>query len=121
MEVKTKIRLNKHTARLFNEAEAIVLLSKYEDAINIGNMWEIGLETRYDEDQIESIMGMLSYMENKYNGFGHRNDEWLYKENKNSDVTGQLYQEACHAFNNSKQVSDLRDEIQRKNIQFTFH
>ena len=27
-------------------------------------VWELGLEGRYSEDEIMSIMGMLSYMEN---------------------------------------------------------
>lgn len=76
-----------HNERSYDEVAATNLLCNYEKTINDSGRWEFELEERYTEDQIDSIMGMLSYMENKYNGFGRSNDESLYKDERESDVT----------------------------------
>jgi hypothetical protein len=105
--------------RSFDEVESTNLLRSFEKGINDGGRWEYGLEEKYNEDQIDSIMGMLSYMVNVYNGFGRSNDESLYKDERESDVTGALYQEARNGFEISKRNSDFQNEIERKKIRFT--
>ncbi len=105
--------------RSFDQIEATNLLCSYEKGINDGGRWEIGLEEKYNEEQIDSIMGMLSYMVNAHNGVGRFNDEILYKDERESDVTGLLYQEACCGFKISKRNNDLRKEIESKKIKFT--
>ena len=36
------------------------------------NHWEISLDSRYNEDEVLSIMNILSYWDNKHRGYGKR-------------------------------------------------
>ena len=56
--------------------------------------WEISLDSRYTEDEVVSIMNMLSYWDNKHRGYGKKNDEQLYLEERKEDVNNKLYDEA---------------------------
>ena len=86
----------------------------YNDCLN----WEIMVEEKYDEESALSIEGMLAYMENQYNGFGHRNDELTYNEERNNDMDGSLYKEACYGFELFKIFENLTILINQKNIKF---
>ena len=68
-------------------------------------VWELGLEGRYSEDELMSIMGMLSYMENIERGYGHLNDEAVFASERRS---GRLYEEAVRGFVLSKEYIRLR-------------
>ncbi len=56
--------------------------------------WEISLESRYTEDEVVSIMNMLSYWDNKRRGYGKLNDEQLYLEERKEDENNRLFEEA---------------------------
>ena len=53
------------------------------------------MKDKYNEEQIDYIMGMLSYMVNAYNGLGRFNDETLYKENLKTKENQML--QVCNA------------------------
>jgi hypothetical protein len=54
-----------------------------------------------------SIIGMLSYLDNIERGFGHKNDEELFKSERKDDTTGRLYEEAKKGFEFSKKYIHL--------------
>ena len=56
--------------------------------------WETGLKSRYTEDEVISIMNMLSYWDNKHRGYGKLNDEELYLEERKEDADNRLFEEA---------------------------
>ena len=58
------------------------------------NHWEISLDSLYNEDEVLSIMNILSYWDNKHRGYGKRNDEQLYREEIEADKNNRLYDEA---------------------------
>jgi hypothetical protein len=58
--------------------------------------WEIGLDSRYNEDDVISILNILSYWDNKRRGFGKGNDEELYEEEREADRSNILYEEAMY-------------------------
>ena len=66
--------------------------SEYNNATD----WEISLDSRYNEDEVLSIMNMLSYWDNQHRGYGKRNDEQLYLEERESDKNNKLYEEAMY-------------------------
>lgn len=67
---------------------------KVVDAHESASAWELSLESRYSEEDILSIMNMLSYWENKRRGYGTRNDKELYWEERCADKNNILYNEA---------------------------
>ena len=69
------------------------LLSKNTECNNATD-WEISLDSRYNEDEVLSIMNILSYWDNKHRGYGNRNDEQLYREEREDDKNNILYDEA---------------------------
>lgn len=73
--------------------------------------WELGLDDKYNEEQVLSIMGMLAYMENMERGFGHRNDQQLYESERNEDVDDKLFMEACIGFEFFKKCILLRKQM----------
>ena len=56
--------------------------------------WELSVESRYTEDEVVSIMNMLSYWDNKHRGYGKHNDEQLYLEERTEDADNRLFDEA---------------------------
>eukprot|EP01031_Cornospumella_fuschlensis_P034199 gene34199-41398_t len=56
--------------------------------------WEIALNKRYGEDEIISIMNMVSYLENERRGFDCSNEEEDYREERQADQDNRLYSEA---------------------------
>jgi hypothetical protein len=58
--------------------------------------WEISLDSRYNEDEVLSIMNMLSYWDNQHSGYGKRNDEQLYRDEREADKNNKLYDEAMY-------------------------
>jgi hypothetical protein len=58
--------------------------------------WEISLDSRYNEDEVLSIMNMLSYWDNQHRGYGKRNDEQLYRDEREADKNNKLYDEAMY-------------------------
>eukprot|EP00602_Paraphysomonas_sp_CaronLab_P010226 CAMPEP_0185018736 /NCGR_PEP_ID=MMETSP1103-20130426/1411_1 /TAXON_ID=36769 /ORGANISM="Paraphysomonas bandaiensis, Strain Caron Lab Isolate" /LENGTH=166 /DNA_ID=CAMNT_0027548687 /DNA_START=76 /DNA_END=573 /DNA_ORIENTATION=- len=110
-----------HNKRSFEEVhvETTDLLYRFERGLNEEGEWEYELEKKYNEEQIDSIISMLSFLENEHSGFSRFNDKSLHKEERKADVTGQLYQEACRGFKISKRNIDLQNEINHKKILFT--
>jgi hypothetical protein len=49
-------------------------------ARNAYEEWENRVEKAYNEDDILSIHGIISYLQNQHNGYGKSNDEDLYAE-----------------------------------------
>ncbi len=68
----------------------------FEIEYDNASAWEIGLQSLYTEEKIISIQNMLSYELNKRRGFGRRNDEECYREERESDVGNKLYAEAMY-------------------------
>lgn len=58
--------------------------------------WEIGLDSRYTEDEIISILNIVSYWENRRYGFGHKNCEETYKDERENDKNNILFEEAMY-------------------------
>ena len=73
-------------------------LSAAKKTKNDGNYgdWELGLDVRYKEEEVISIMNMLSYLDNQRRGHGKGNDEPCYKEERLADTNDRLYNEAVH-------------------------
>lgn len=65
--------------------------------------WEIDLDNRYTEEEVDSIMNMLSYWDNKRRGFGHKNDEELYMQERTDDINNILYEEAMYGLSLMKE------------------
>ena len=58
--------------------------------------WEIGLDSLYNEDEVISILNIVSCIENKRRGFGNRNDDECYWEERKADRNNRLYEEALY-------------------------
>jgi hypothetical protein len=58
--------------------------------------WEIGLDSLYNEDEVISILNIVSCIENKRRGFGNRNDDECYWEERKADKNNRLYEEALY-------------------------
>ena len=58
--------------------------------------WEIGLDSLYNEDEVISILNIVSCIENKLRGFGNRNDDECYWEERKADKNNRLYEEAIY-------------------------
>jgi len=56
--------------------------------------WENNLTKLYDEEEIISILNILSYLDNQRRGYGKLNDEECYTEERNADKNNRLYDEA---------------------------
>ena len=110
-----------HCKRSFDEVnvETTDLLYSFEKGLNEEGEWEFYLEKKYNDEQIVSIMNMLSFFENEHNGFNRSNDKSLYEEERKTDVTGQLYREACRGFMIAKKNINLQNEIHNKKIRYT--
>jgi hypothetical protein len=64
--------------------------------------WDISVRGNFSRREQLSIMGMLAYLENRLNGFGHRNDELHYACVRKEDVSGKLFEEATRGFEFSR-------------------
>lgn len=73
-----------------------------ESIIDEKTMWEF-IERTYDIEQQIIIEDFLSYFENEYCGYGHHNDQNLYRENKETDSSGELFAVAQKWFSFTKQ------------------
>lgn len=58
--------------------------------------WEIGLDSRYSEDEVISILNIVSCMENKRRGFGNKNDDECLRDERKADTSNRLYEEAIY-------------------------
>ncbi len=58
--------------------------------------WEIGLDSLYNEDEVISILNIVSCIENKRRGFGNKNDDECYREERKADKSNKLYKEALY-------------------------
>ena len=85
--------------------------TKNSTAMNAAAKWELDLDDRYSEDDALSIKGMLSYLENIECGFGHLNDEALFKSERQADSNGELYKEAVLGFTFSQKYIRLRRSL----------
>lgn len=74
--------------------------------------WELGLDARYQEEEVISIMNMLSYMDNERRGYGKGNDEACYKEERGADNSNRLYDEAARGLDLLEQ-GRMRKKIKR--------
>lgn len=82
--------------------------TEYASAKQAANAWELGLEERYTEDKILSIMSMLSYLVNVDRGYGHLNNEALYRAERAEDANGRLYQETCKGLELTRKCRQLK-------------
>lgn len=91
-------KTSKRDSSMKNE-ESIPLL-KRKSTIEYDNAddWEIDLDNRYSEDEIISIINMMSYWINRRNGFGSKNCEETYKEERENDKDNILFGEAMYGF-----------------------
>ena len=96
--------------RSFEEAtsESDSLTVQHDAAMKNANDWEDGVDRQYNEEDALTIMSMLSYFENIERGFGHLNDELMFKSERQSDVHGVLYEEATKGFELAKRCIHLR-------------
>lgn len=76
--------------------------------------WEINLESVYSEEEIISIINMLSYHTNVDNGFGRANDESLYRSEKRNDINGTLFDEAMRGLQLERKWKELRVKRTKK-------
>lgn len=102
-----------------NDSNSNDLIRSFEKGLNKEGEWELKLEKIYNDEQIVSIINMLTFLENEYNGFSRFNDKSLYEEERKADVAGLLYQEACRGFKISKRNIDLQNEIHNKKIMYS--
>lgn len=58
--------------------------------------WEIGLDSRYSEDEVISILNIVSCMENKRRGFGNKSDDECLRDERKADTSNRLYEEAIY-------------------------
>lgn len=58
--------------------------------------WEKSLDHIYNEEEVITIMNILSYHDNVFRGFGHLNDQGLYRDECRMDRSGKLFEEAMH-------------------------
>ena len=58
--------------------------------------WENGLDRLYIEDEIISILNIVSCIENKRRGFGNKNDDKCYCEEREANKNNILYEEAIY-------------------------
>ena len=93
---------------LNNNATSGNSLEDYKTAIKASADWEMYLNCHYDNEEVLSIMGMLSYLVNCERGFGHMNNEHLFKEERDNDTTGKLYEEALKGFEFSKRCISIK-------------
>lgn len=56
--------------------------------------WECGLDIQYTEDEVISILNLVSCLENKRRGFGGRSNDQCYREEREADKDNRLYEEA---------------------------
>lgn len=56
--------------------------------------WELMCRRTYQEEDELTIHSMFAYHVNRFNGFGHRNDERLYATEISNDPTGAFREEA---------------------------
>jgi len=61
---------------------------------NLFMEWENKVETTYNEEDVLSIHGMISYFENIFNNYGKYNDENLFQSEINSPNGQNLLKEA---------------------------
>lgn len=88
------------TKELFEEPKKIV--QEHDIALKSAIDWEIYVKNHYSEEEFGSIIGMVCYLENIENGFGHRNNEiWFHSERK-KDTSEKLFREAKYGFEISK-------------------
>lgn len=121
--VKSPDKMKKCSLSVFNMSSNVSnsndLIRSFEKGLNKEGEWELKLEKKYNDEQIISIMNMLSFLENEHNGFNHFNDKSLYEEERKADVTGLLYEEASRGFKISKKNIDMQNEIHNKKIMYT--
>ena len=58
--------------------------------------WKNGLDRLYNEDEIISILNIVSCIENKRRGFGNKNNDECYREEREADKNSRLYEEAIY-------------------------
>jgi hypothetical protein len=82
-------------------------IDEYIAALQASGDWEMYVDSYYEEEEAISIIGILSYLENRERGFGHLNDEKLFQDEIQADKTGKLYKEALKGFEFSKKYISL--------------
>lgn len=60
--------------------------------------WESRTEISYSEEEVLSIHGMISYFQNRYNGYGKYNDEELFQDEISSVRGKELLKEALQGW-----------------------
>jgi len=105
---KKKRTIKKKEDGIKDEFE-IAMSAAMSAAIAAGSEWEISLEEKYNnEDEVLSILGMLSYHMNKEHGFGKRNDEIEYRSLRQKDKSGRWYEEALRGCEFMRECDRIR-------------
>ena len=101
--------------RSFEEAisESDSLTVQHDAAMKDANDWEDEVDRQYNEEDALTIMSILSYFENIERGFGHLNDELMFKSERQSDVHGVLFEEATKGFELAKKCIHLRAQLRK--------
>lgn len=100
--------------RFAERSNEMSLKEDYERAFKAACDWEMELPERYDEEKELSIISMLGYLDNIENGFGHRNDERLYRDERAADRTGKLFEEANRGLALSLESRRLQGELSKR-------
>eukprot|EP01041_Mallomonas_annulata_P009647 gene9647-20050_t len=87
--------------------------AEYVLASQKANNWEAYVNGRYDEEDVLTIMGMLSYLDNIERGFGDLNDQLLFESERESDVHGILYKEAVEGSKLTKKCIHLLEQLHK--------
>ena len=86
---------------------------QHDAAMKDANDWEDEVDRQYNEEDALTIMSILSYFENIERGFGHLNDELMFKSERQSDVHGVLFEEATKGFELAKKCIHLRAQLRK--------
>ena len=89
------------------------LTVQHDAAMKDANDWEDEVDRQYNEEDALTIMSILSYFENIERGFGHLNDELMFKSERQSDVHGVLFEEATKGFELAKKCIHLRAQLRK--------
>ena len=105
--------LNFNATRSKRSFESDSLTVQHDAAMKDANNWEDEVDRQYNEEDALTIMSILSYFENIERGFGHLNDELMFKSERQSDVHGVLFEEATKGFELAKNCIHLRAQLRK--------
>ena len=97
-------------------SKKIVLFNKFLKSEDDYGLW-CAQTIEDDTDEADSIESMLAYLENQYNGFGKRNCEITFQEEKQNK---ELYKKALQGFEYYKKKDEIKKELDKNNIKIKY-